>query len=110
IENKGYQFWTRANSIGHFCIPNIRPGRYSLYAWVPGFIGDYKYTVDINIFPGCRIILGTLTYSPPRSGPTLWEIGTPDRTAAEFYIPPPNPTLMNKLYANVPEKYRQYGL
>ncbi|KAG9137926.1 hypothetical protein Leryth_024530 [Lithospermum erythrorhizon] len=49
-ENKGYQFWTRANSIGHFCIPNIRPGTYSLYAWVPGFIGDYKYTVDINIF------------------------------------------------------------
>lgn len=28
----------------------------------------------------------------------MWEIGFPDRTAAEFNIPDPYPTLMNKLY------------
>lgn len=39
-----------------------------------------------------------LIYSPPRNGPTLWEIGIPDRSAGEFYVPDPYPTLMNKLY------------
>lgn len=42
--------------------------------------------------------LDTLVYSPPRNGPTLWEIGIPDRLASEFYVPDPYPTLMNKLY------------
>lgn len=44
--------------------------------------------------------MGILVYEPPRNGPTIWEIGVPDRTAAEFYVPEPNPTLMNNLYAN----------
>ena len=39
-------------------------------------------------------------YSPPRNGPTLWEIGIPDRSAAEFHVPAPYPTLMNNLYKN----------
>lgn len=42
--------------------------------------------------------MDSLVHSPPRNGPTLWEIGIPDRTAAEFYVPDPYPTLMNKLY------------
>ncbi len=44
--------------------------------------------------------MGVLVYEPPRQGPTLWEIGVPDRTAAEFFIPDPYPTLMNRLYNN----------
>ncbi|KAK1372049.1 putative rhamnogalacturonate lyase B [Heracleum sosnowskyi] len=43
----------------------------------------------------------------PQFGPTLWEIGIPDGTAAEFYIP--DATLVNKLYINH-DKFRQYGL
>lgn len=42
--------------------------------------------------------MGEIVYFPPRNGPTVWEIGIPDRTAAEFYIPEPNPTLLNQLY------------
>ena len=41
-----------------------------------------------------------LVFEPPRSGPTLWEIGVPDRTAAEFYIPDPDPTYINRLFVN----------
>jgi hypothetical protein len=44
--------------------------------------------------------MGVLVFHPPRNGPTIWEIGVPDRTAAEFYVPEPNPTLMNQLYAS----------
>ncbi|EPS67579.1 hypothetical protein M569_07195, partial [Genlisea aurea] len=110
-ESKGYQFWAVADEQGNFTITGIRPGTYSLHAWVPGFPGDYKYQRDIVISSGKHEILGDLIYSPPRNGPTLWEIGYPDRSAAEFFVPDPDPALANKLFLNRREhKYRQYGL
>ncbi|GAA0186311.1 lyase [Lithospermum erythrorhizon] len=109
-ENKAYQFWTQTDFEGYFLIPKVRSGNYSLYAWVPGFIGDYKYDANVHIRPGSNIKLENLIFEPPSSGPMLWEIGIPDRTAAEFFVPPPISTLMNKLYSENPEKFRQYGL
>nr|XP_027089915.1 probable rhamnogalacturonate lyase B isoform X4 [Coffea arabica] len=109
-ENKGYQFWTTVDQSGSFAISHIRPGDYNLYAWVPGFIGDYKHDAAIGISPGSDIDVGELVYEPPRDGPTLWEIGIPDRSAAEFYVPDPNPKYINPLYVNHPDKFRQYGL
>ena len=49
---QGYQFWSQCDALGYFKINNIRAGNYSLYAWVPGIIGDYKYNVPINIETG----------------------------------------------------------
>ncbi|KAE8655850.1 Cinnamyl alcohol dehydrogenase 6 [Hibiscus syriacus] len=109
-EGKGYQFWTQTDNIGHFSIKNVRPGNYSFYAWVPGFIGDYKLDLNIIIHPGNKIELGTLIYDPPRNGPTLWEIGVPDRSAAEFFIPEPYPQFMNSITKDDTDKFRQYGL
>ncbi|XP_060970355.1 rhamnogalacturonate lyase B-like [Cannabis sativa] len=109
-ESKGYQFWTKTDRRGFFSIRNVRPGNYSLYAWVPGVVGDYMYNILVTVEPESHIPLGNLVYEPPRNGPTLWEIGTPDRSAAEFYVPDPYPTLMNQLYSNHPDKFRQYGL
>ncbi|KVH92250.1 Carbohydrate-binding-like fold [Cynara cardunculus var. scolymus] len=110
-ENKGYQFWTQTDDEGYFQIKNVRPGVYNLYAWVPGYIGDYMHHSVVKVLQGSRIRMGVLVYEPPRNGPTIWEIGVPDRTAAEFYVPEPNPTLMNQLYATQrTEAFRQYGL
>ncbi|KAG9440129.1 hypothetical protein H6P81_020294 [Aristolochia fimbriata] len=109
-ESKSYQFWVRTDADGYFSINNIRTGDYNLYAWVPGFIGDYKYEATLNITPECNTTVGELVYEPPRSGPTLWEIGIPDRSAFEYYVPDPNPKYINKLYINHPHKFRQYGL
>ncbi|KAM7516916.1 hypothetical protein LguiA_006499 [Lonicera macranthoides] len=109
-ESKEYQFWTKADEGGYFSINNIRAGDYNLYAWVSGFIGDYKYNDVITITSGCDIDMGNLVYEPPRDGPTVWEIGIPDRSAAEFYIPDPNPKYINKLFVNHPDRFRQYGL
>ncbi|KAL6012686.1 hypothetical protein ACLOJK_003175 [Asimina triloba] len=109
-ECKGYQFWTRADPSGFFTIKNIRTGNYNLYASVPGFIGDYKNDMIISITEGCEIDLGELVFEPPRAGHTLWEIGIPDRSAGEFYVPDPNPMYINKLFINHPDKFRQYGL
>ncbi|KAL6641955.1 hypothetical protein ACP70R_020136 [Stipagrostis hirtigluma subsp. patula] len=108
-QSKNYQFWTRATSSGKFTIGNVREGVYNLYAWVPGFLGDYMYTSSVTIKPGRAIDLGDLVFEPPRSGPTLWEIGVPDRTAAEFFVPDADPKYANKLFLNK-DKYRQYGL
>ncbi|KAI6687906.1 hypothetical protein NL676_024734 [Syzygium grande] len=109
-ETKGYQFWTRADEEGNFSISGIIPGHYNLYAWVPGFIGDYKYEKNITISAASNIDVGELVYEPPRNGPTLWEIGIPDRTASEYYVPDPDPQYINPLYINHPDRFRQYGL
>ncbi|CAJ2652239.1 unnamed protein product [Trifolium pratense] len=109
-ECKGYQFWTKANKEGYFLINNIRSGDYNLYASVPGFIGEYWNNGVLKITPGCEINLGDIIYEPPRDGPTLWEIGIPDRSAAEFYVPDPDPKFINKLFIDHPDKFRQFGL
>ncbi|KAJ6735468.1 RHAMNOGALACTURONATE LYASE FAMILY PROTEIN [Salix purpurea] len=109
-ECKDYQFWTRADENGYFSIKSICTGDYNLYAWVPGFLGDYRFDAIVTIISGCDMDMGDLVYEPPRDGPTLWEIGIPDRSAAEFYIPDPDPKFMNNLYANHPDRFRQYGL
>ncbi|CAA0812538.1 Rhamnogalacturonate lyase family protein [Striga hermonthica] len=107
---EGYQFWTQTDENGYFRIRNIRSDTYNLYAWVPGFIGDFRHDKNVTIRSGEEIQIGELVYDPPRNGPTLWEIGIPDRTASEFYISDPAPEFMNKLYIKYPEKFRQYGL
>ncbi|KAI3869456.1 hypothetical protein MKX03_031712 [Papaver bracteatum] len=109
-DSKGYQFWTKANRDGSFSIPNVRAGEYNLFAWVPGFIGDFKHNINIRISPGSNQNLGKLVYEPPRDGPTLWEIGYADRSAAEFRVPEPNKNYVNKLYVDREDWFRQYGI
>ncbi|GLT60576.1 hypothetical protein SLA2020_333370 [Shorea laevis] len=109
-ESKAYQFWTKTDADGYFSISDIRSGDYNLYAWVPGFIGDYRNNSLITITPGCDIDLGNLVYEPLRDGPTLWEIGIPDCSAGEFYIPDPDQKYINSLYVGHPDRFRQYGL
>ncbi|KAL1566775.1 rhamnogalacturonan endolyase [Salvia divinorum] len=102
-ESKGYQFWTQTDETGSFIITSVRAGKYRLYAWVPTVIGDFKHEFNILIEPGSKVEAGDIVYSPPRNGPTLWDIGIADR-------PDPDPTLVNKLFINHTDKYRQYGL
>ncbi|KAI5079956.1 hypothetical protein GOP47_0005435 [Adiantum capillus-veneris] len=109
-ESKGYQFWTQANKDGFFNIKSVRAGEYSLYGWVPGVLGDYKLESIIKVTPGLVVNLGDITFEPPRHGKTVWEIGIPDRTAAEFFVPETNRKYVNRLFVNHPERYRQYGL
>lgn len=51
---QNYQFWAKADDDGYFTITNVLAGDYNVYAWVPGFIGDYKYDVVMNITEGIR--------------------------------------------------------
>lgn len=45
---------------------------------------------------GSDLEVGDLVFKPPRDGSTLWEIGIPDRSAAEFFVP--DPKYFNHLY------------
>jgi len=58
---QGYQFWTKTDGKGNFIIENVIFGTYNLYATVPGFIGDYKYTSNIKVTSGNSTFL--LNYS-----------------------------------------------
>lgn len=53
---------------------------------------------------GAVIELGDITFASPRDGPTVWEIGYPDRTANGFFVPDANPKYVNKLFLNHREK------
>ncbi|XP_047340187.1 probable rhamnogalacturonate lyase B [Impatiens glandulifera] len=108
-ESKWYQFWTKADNKGNFVIKGVRPGNYNLFAWVPGLIGDYKYDYIVTISPGFTTRLNHLLFKPPRVGVTLWEIGYPDRSSQEFYIPNSDPYYSNYIFKSF-EKFRQYGL
>ncbi|CAA0831221.1 Rhamnogalacturonate lyase family protein [Striga hermonthica] len=109
--NKGYQFWTHADDRGKFVIKNVIPGTYGLFAWVPGFLGDYKHDSDVIIItPGSNVVMKDVIFRPPRVGPTLWEIGIPDRSAAEFFVPDPDPKFKIHHYRAPIQKFRQYGL
>uniref|UniRef100_A0A804PFM8 Rhamnogalacturonan endolyase n=1 Tax=Zea mays TaxID=4577 RepID=A0A804PFM8_MAIZE len=112
-ECKGYQFWTATTATEDgfvFTIANVREGVYSLYAWVPGVLGEYVHASPVTVAVGGAVVdLGDLVFRPPRSGPTLWEIGVPDRKAAEFFVPDVDPRFANRLFLHK-DRYRQYGL
>lgn len=49
---QGYQFWVNTDEKGSYDISNIRPGDYDMYAWVPGFIGEFHNANSITIAAG----------------------------------------------------------
>ena len=99
---KPYQFWVKTDANGNFTIPNVIAGNnYTLYAFGPGAAGTFQSqaqsggsapnSVDIPVLSfsvtvtaGATNNLGAVTWTPTRVGPTVFEIGYPDRTAAKF--------------------------
>ncbi|HSY17655.1 MAG TPA: polysaccharide lyase family protein, partial [Candidatus Acidoferrales bacterium] len=99
---KPYQFWTKADANGNFAISNVIAGaNYTLYAYGPGAAGTFQSqaqsggnapnSVDIpasqfsvTVTGGATNNLGPVTWTPTRVGPTVFEIGYPDRTGRKF--------------------------
>jgi hypothetical protein len=82
--SKNYQFWVKTDANGNFTIPDVLPGTYNLYAFGPSAIGYMTRTNYVTVTAGATAALGTVTWTPGRQAPTIWEIGTPDRTSKEF--------------------------
>jgi rhamnogalacturonan endolyase len=79
-----YEFWVKTGAGGTFTIPHVLPGTYALYAFGPGDVGTFKYPTDITVAAGQSLNLGTVTWTPPRTASTIWQIGIPDRDSHEF--------------------------
>jgi autotransporter-associated beta strand protein len=99
---KAYQFWTKTDVNGNFTIPAVISGTgYTLWAFGPGAEGTFlsqnqnggnppllynlpatPFSVTVN--SGSTTSLGTVTWTPTRVGPTVFEIGYPDRTGHKF--------------------------
>ena len=83
LDGKHYQYWAQADAAGHFKIPNARPGTYTLYAFNDGVLGTFSRE-GVQVQAGQTTDLGDMTWTPLRFGRQLWDIGIPDRSAAEF--------------------------
>jgi len=82
-QGKDYIIWTEAAADGSFTIEKVRPGEYTLYANVPGVLDEYELN-GVTVTPGTTNTLGQLNWIPRTHGQLIWQIGTPDRTAAEY--------------------------
>jgi rhamnogalacturonan endolyase len=80
---KYYQYWTKGNADGSFEIPNVREGRYTMYAFTNGVLGEFMKS-DIVVEKGKPLNLGKLEWVPVRKGKQVWDIGIPNRNAVEF--------------------------
>jgi len=82
LQSKGYQFWTHTGPDGQFTIPNVIPGTYTMY--ISGADQPVQWSRGgLAVSPGETIHLD-VGWTPVRHGVTAWQIGTFDRTAAEF--------------------------
>jgi len=82
--SNGYQYWVQADASGNFTIPNVRPGTYTLSACVTGEVGEYTQA-NVAVTAGQTTALGDTTWTIAHPGRSIaWEIGIPDRSAAEF--------------------------
>lgn len=84
LESMRYQYWSRVDADGSFSIPHVRPGTYTLSAFVDGAVGEYQQK-EVAVSKGSNS-LGTITWNVLHKGSRLaWELGTPDRRSKEFF-------------------------
>jgi rhamnogalacturonan endolyase len=99
---KPYEFWTKSDANGNFVISNVIAGNnYTLYAFGPGAEGMFMsknqnggnpgiiYNLPATPFTvvvsgGATNNLGAVTWTPTCVGPTVFEIGYPDRKGDKF--------------------------
>lgn len=84
FEEENYQYWVKTDASGNFNIKNVRPGTYTLFAYKDGITGEYrKETVVVTAASTTGI--GNINWTIPRdNGKIVFEVGVPDRTAAEY--------------------------
>lgn len=84
LQTHGYQFWAKTDETGDFCIENVRPGTYHLYAYATaGEVTDMLEVDDIEVKEGEQS-LGTIDWTPTCYSDLLWTIGENDRRSSEY--------------------------
>lgn len=85
-QGKEYMYYSKTDAQGKFSIPHVRNGSYTLWAYVPGTVGEFRLD-RVDVTGDEEIDLGELQWSPVKHGELIWRIGIPDRSGAEFFIP-----------------------
>ena len=84
-QHLGYVYAARIRADGGFTIPAVRPGGYTLAAFVRDAMGEYRRD-GITVAAGAAVDTGTHRWQPVSHGPTLWQLGTADRSPAGFHV------------------------
>ena len=84
-QSLGYIFSTRTNTDGSFTLPNVRPGKYTLYAYTDNVTEEYVKN-DIGLEADKTTALNTLFWKPSDNGEKIFQIGTADRTTRGFKL------------------------
>ncbi len=83
MSSKGYEFWTKEDSVGRFSIGKVRPGKYRIFVSGGDQFEDF-HEDGVKVQAGNETDLGTLEWKPLTHGKKLWEIGVADRSTHEF--------------------------
>lgn len=84
FEEENYQYWVKTDASGNFNIKNVRPGTYTLFAYKNGTTGEYRQETVV-VSAASTTNPGNIDWAIPRAnGKLIFEIGVPDRTAAEY--------------------------
>lgn len=84
FQGLGYIFWDHVNADGTFEISNVLAGNYTLYIFQPGVFGEARQD-NIVVDAGKITQVNTVTLTPKTGGKLIWQIGVPDRSAAEYH-------------------------
>jgi len=85
-ENEDYWYSARTDAGGRFTLKGVRPGVYTLTAFLDGVFGEYRRAKPVTVGVGEDHNLSTLHWEPVSHGRTVWQIGTPNRSAEEFHV------------------------
>ena len=85
IQVLNYIFSVRADADGHFVLPHVRPGTYTLFAAVPGVTDEFRQD-NITVAAGGKVHLGAIVFRPANYSARLWEIGFADRRTTGFRL------------------------
>lgn len=85
-ENEDYWYSARTDEGGRFTVEGVRPGTYTLTAFIDGVLGEYQRAKPVVVGVHKEHDLSTLHWKPVHHGETVWQIGTPNRSAEEFHV------------------------
>jgi rhamnogalacturonan endolyase len=80
-----YIFSARADGDGHFTLPHVRPGRYTLYGAVPEVTDEFRKD-NVVVNANEKMDLGALLFTPACYSARLWEIGVADLRTTGFRL------------------------
>lgn len=84
-QTSGYIYAVRADNKGHFTLPHVRAGNYTLYAYGCNQTTPFS-KAGIAVTEHKTTATGALTWQPANHRKTLWQIGIADRTTRGFKL------------------------